>query len=148
MKKNFLSPLFLCSALTLSLILDHQLQLCCAGDLSFSDPSLSVQPPAGAIGFPDRSPDMDALPGFQNPPNGYGNVPFFWWLGDPLTPERLRWEIDQLADKGTVGLQVNYAHSDQGGLIYGYTYPSSPALFRNCSPFLIVIGNLSSAVGV
>ena len=129
MKKNFLSPLFLCSALTLSLILDHQ--LCCAGDLSFSDPSLSVQPPAGAIGFPDRSPDMDALPGFQNPPNGYGNVPFFWWLGDPLTQERLRWEIDQLAGKGTVGLQVNYAHSDQGGLIYGYTYPSSPALFSN-----------------
>lgn len=100
-----------------------------AGDLNFSDPAHSVQPPAGAIGYPDRSPEMDALPGFQNPPPGYGNVPFYWWMGDPLDIERIRWEIDQLADRGTVGLQVNYCHQDQGGLIYGNTYPSSPALF-------------------
>ena len=51
-------------------------------------------PPAGAIGFPIRTPDFDALPGFQNPPPGYGEVAFYWWLGDPLTKERLGWQLD------------------------------------------------------
>ena len=30
---------------------------------------------------------------------------------------------------GISGLQVNYAHSDQGGRSYGLTYPSEPPLF-------------------
>ena len=51
---------------------------------------------AQAIGFPSRDPDLDALPGFQQPPPGYGEVAFYWWLGDPLTKERLAWQLDQL----------------------------------------------------
>ncbi|MBR6460221.1 MAG: hypothetical protein IKS95_00115, partial [Verrucomicrobia bacterium] len=74
MKKSLLIHAFLSSILALSFFLDQL--ICQAGDLRFSDPSLSVQPPIGAVGFPDRSPDMDALSGFQNPPSGYGNVPF------------------------------------------------------------------------
>ncbi len=35
-------------------------------------------------GFPDRSPDLDVLPGFKNPPPGYGEVTFWWWTGDTL----------------------------------------------------------------
>ena len=34
-------------------------------------------PPAGALGYPDRSADLDVLPGFFKPPHGYGQVPFF-----------------------------------------------------------------------
>ena len=100
-----------------------------AGDLDFSDPARTPPPPPGAIGFPSRAPDLDALPGFQRPPPGYGDVGFFWWLGDPLTKERLTWEMDQLAGKGVMGLQINYAHSDAGGRSYGLTYPSDPPLF-------------------
>jgi hypothetical protein len=37
-----------------------------------------------ARGYPSRDPNLDALPGFQNPPPGYGEVPFWWWTGDPL----------------------------------------------------------------
>ena len=85
--------------------------------------------PEGAKGFPSRDPELDAYPGFVNPPPGYGEVAFYWWLGDRLTKERLEWQLNQLQDKGVMGLQVNYAHSDQGGLIYGYTYPSDPPLF-------------------
>jgi hypothetical protein len=101
-----------------------------AGDLDFSDPANVAPPPAKAIGFPNRGADFDALPGFKSPPPGYGEVPFYWWVGDPLTKERLSWELDQLAQvDGVMGLQINYAHSDRGGLIYGLTYPNDPPLF-------------------
>jgi len=78
-----------------------------------------------------RAPDpMEGIAAkFASPPPGYGEVAFFWWLGDTLTHERLLWELDKLKGKGVVGLQVNYAHSDSGGLIWGLTYPSRPKLF-------------------
>ncbi len=99
------------------------------GDLALSDPSNVKPPPSGAIGFPSRELNLDALPGFKKPPPGYGEVGFYWWLGDPLTKERLAWQLDRLAGKGVMGLQINYAHGDRGGLFWGLTYPSDPPLF-------------------
>jgi len=95
--------------------------------LAPANPGMTAPP--GAIGFPSRAPGLDALPGFVSPPPGYGEVGFFWWLGDPLTRERLEWQLDRLEGKGAMGLQVNYAHSDRGGVLYGLTYPSDPPLF-------------------
>ncbi|MCX6223806.1 MAG: hypothetical protein NTV01_03505 [Bacteroidia bacterium] len=69
-------------------------------------------------GYPDRSANLDVYPGFKNPPAGYGEVSFYWWLGDTLTKERIIWQLDQLAGKSITGLQVNYAHSDEGGNIW------------------------------
>ena len=83
------------------------------------------------MGFPDRSPDLNVLPGFKNPPKGYGEVSFYWWIGDPLSKERILWQLDQLKDKSITGLQINYCHTDTGGATYGLTYPSQPALFSN-----------------
>lgn len=83
------------------------------------------------IGFPDRSPNMDVLPGFKSPPKGYGEVSFYWWLGDTLTHERILWQLNQLKDKSITGLQINYCHTDKGGASYGLTYPSQPALFSD-----------------
>ncbi len=83
------------------------------------------QPP----GYPSRAADRDMLPGFRTPPPGYGEVGFYWWLGDPLTKERLTWQLDQLKNKGISALQVNYAHSDKGGRSYGLTFASDPPLF-------------------
>ena len=100
-----------------------------ASDLDFSDPANDVPAPPWAVGQAHRAPDLDALPGFQNPPPGFGVVPFFWWLGDPLTKERLGWILDQMAGMGISGYQINYAHSDRGGRSYGLTYPSEPPLF-------------------
>ncbi len=69
----------------------------------------------------------DVLPGFKNPPPGYGEVAFYWWVGgDPLTKERLEWQLDRLAHKGMSGLQINYAHSHTQGWP---TYPTDPPLF-------------------
>jgi len=102
------------------------------GDLAFSDPAKIAPPPAGAIGFPSRAVDLDVLPGFRQPPQGYGEVAFYWWLGDPLTKERLSWQIEQLDKvKGVMGLQINYAHSDRGGHSWGLTFPSEPPLFSD-----------------
>jgi hypothetical protein len=77
----------------------------------------------------DRDSSFDVLPGFINPPKGYGEVPFYWWQGDTLTRERIQWQLDQMADKGISSLQINYSHRDYGGLTYGLSNPSKPPLF-------------------
>lgn len=83
------------------------------------------------VGYPSRDKNLDVLKGFINPPDGYGVVSFYWWLGDPLTKERIEWQLNRLKDKGITGLQVNYANSDSGGPNYGLTYPSEPPLFSD-----------------
>jgi hypothetical protein len=113
----------------LCLILSMALTPAFADNLAFSDPANTPPPPAGAVGFANRAPDLDVLPGFQHPPPGFGVVPFFWWLGDPLTKERLGWILEQMSGTGIAGYQINYAHSDQGGRSYGLTLPSEPSLF-------------------
>ncbi len=80
-------------------------------------------------GYPDRSPKLNVLPGFIHPPKGYGDVAFYWWQGDTLTRERLTWQLDQLKDKGVSSLQINYSHLDEGGISYGLSNPSKPALY-------------------
>jgi hypothetical protein len=84
---------------------------------------------AGPPGYPSRDANFDVLPGFRTPPAGYGEVPFYWWMGDKLTRERLSWEMDQLQGHSISSLQVNYAHSDKGGRSHGLTYESDPKLF-------------------
>jgi hypothetical protein len=96
-----------------------------ATELPFGDPS-TVSPPAQAAGYPSRAPNLDAWPGFRSPPPGYGQVPFWWWTGDPLHEERLIWQLDQLHAMGISGVQVNYAHEDSPGWP---TYPSEPSIF-------------------
>ncbi len=90
------------------------------------DPVGGIALPAGASGFPCRDPGFDVLPGFRNPPAGYGEVPFWWWTGDPLDEERLLWQLDELHRKGVSGVQVNYAHEDSPGWP---TYASEPPIF-------------------
>jgi hypothetical protein len=91
----------------------------------------SVQASAQILqsGYSDRDLSSDVLPGFINPPEGYGEVPFYWWQGDTLTHERILWQLDQLASKGISSLQINYSHRDFGGLTYGLSNPSKPPLF-------------------
>lgn len=80
---------------------------------------------------PDREGTSDIEQGFRNPPACYGIVPFFWWVGDPLTKERLSFELEKLSGHDLCGLQINYAHSAKGGRAYGLTYPSDPPLYSD-----------------
>ncbi|GLX68441.1 glycosyl hydrolase [Paenibacillus glycanilyticus] len=82
-----------------------------------------------SIGFPSRDPDLDVYPGFVQPPQGYGEVAFYWWVGDSLTKERLEWQLEQLKDHHVTALQINYAHTDQGGDSFGLSIVSDPPLF-------------------
>jgi len=77
-------------------------------------------------GYPDRSPNLDAQPGFKYPPAGYGEVPFWWWSGEDLDEDRLLWQLRQLHEKGISGVQVNYSHLDTPGWL---TDTKEPALF-------------------
>ena len=80
-----------------------------------------------------RDPGPDALQrAFATPPAGFGIVPFFWWLGDPLTRERLSWILAQMEGMPITGYQINYAHGYQnGGMSWGLTLPSEPPLFSD-----------------
>lgn len=68
-----------------------------------------------APGWPSRDPQLNVLPGFQNPPAGYGEVPFWWWSGEDLDVDRLVWQVRELHKKGISGVQVNYSHYDTDG---------------------------------
>jgi len=62
-------------------------------------------------GYPSPDGKIDIRSGFLNTPEGYGNVPFFWWTGDSLKLDRLAYELDLLADSPTDGFAVSYNHT-------------------------------------
>ncbi len=97
--------------------------------LSFAFFSGSVLAQTDASRF-DASSNVGLAEGFETPPPGFGEVPFWWWTGEKLNVERLRWQLDELAKKGISGVQVNYAHQDvtnekQPNWL---TYPNEPEI--------------------
>ena len=68
-----------------------------------------------AVGYPCRDDDFDVLPGFVDPSPGYGEVAFYWWMGDPLTKERLSWQLDQLQNTGVAVPAKGYFYPPQVG---------------------------------
>ncbi len=52
-------------------------------------------------------------------------------MGDTLTREHLTAHLDLLKGRGISSLQVNYAHSDKGGKLWGLTYKSKPEIFTD-----------------
>jgi len=90
----------------------------------FCDPALLPPAPPQSPGFPDAEAPADLEAAFRNPPAGYGEVPFWWWTGDPLDKERLLWQIEKLHAMGIPGVQVNYAHDKDMA-----TYPAEPPIF-------------------
>ena len=43
---------------------------------------------------------------FDDPPRGFSPVPIWWWSGEPLDPERLRWQLQRFAEGGIYNLVV------------------------------------------
>lgn len=81
-------------------------------------------------GYPERSSIKDLYEKFQCPPEGYGEVPFYWWQADTLTKERLTWQLDELSKKKISSLQINYSHTDnKEGYFWGSSLKSQPAQF-------------------
>lgn len=88
-------------------------------------------------GFPEKSPS-NLYEKFQNPPKGYGNVPFYWWQGDPLVKERLAEQLEILSEAAIDGFAVSYSHTaptvdvamaKNGYGFAGNTEPGSPKIF-------------------
>ncbi len=51
---------------------------------------------------------------FRSPSPDYGPVPFWWWVGERVTRERIAWQLDQLAAKGVCNAIVSYNHHADG----------------------------------
>lgn len=82
------------------------------------------------IGYPKRDGINNLFTNFQSPPEGYGEVPFYWWQADTLTKERLIWQLDLLSQKKITSLQINYSHTDdRKGYFWGSSLKSQPAQF-------------------
>lgn len=59
----------------------------------------------GTSGSAGRAAGLPADPlaeGFRDPPRSYSQVPFWSWNGR-LEPDRIRWQIDQMVEKGVYG---------------------------------------------
>ena len=97
-------------------------------NMGWSELDYMPAPPPGALGFPSSDSDLDVMAGFKKPPPGYGQVPYWWWTGDPLDKDRLLWQIEELHRKGVSGMQVNYAHEDTEGWP---TYVVEPEIFTD-----------------
>ncbi len=112
------------------------------GDPGLSDPAKRPSPPSGALGYPSCDVSLDALPGFQAPPAGYGEVPFWWWTGDKLDTDRMIGQIHELHRKGIGGVQVNYSHFDTPGWM---TDQDEPRIFTEA--WWDVYSQISEACG-
>ena len=98
--------------------------------------------PGRALGYPSRAPDLDVLPGFRNPPPGYGEVPFWWWSGEELDVDRMVAQVRDLHGKGISGVQVNYSHFDTPGWM---TDVKEPRIFSEA--WWDVYGRISQVCG-
>lgn len=53
---------------------------------------------------------MDLIQSLKDTSRRYAPVPFYWWNGDRLEKKRLLYQLDQLAQKGVGGVNINYIH--------------------------------------
>lgn len=87
-----------------------------------------VDYPGYAIGLP-RKDQVDSIQSkFKNPPPGYGESPFYWWVGEKLDKKRIEWQLDQLQAKHLWGLVVSIHHTDKH--IYN-AYKTEPLQFSD-----------------
>ena len=75
-----------------------------AGDLGFSDPANVPPCRPGRWGRRTARRTSMRCPASRSRRRGSGQCRSFWWLGDPLTKERLGWKLEQMAGMGVVGL--------------------------------------------
>ncbi len=55
----------------------------------------------------DTNPQFEELvQRFANPPRDYSPVPIWWWSGERLERERLRWQLEQFAAGGVFNLVI------------------------------------------
>lgn len=64
---------------------------------------------------------------FRTPPAGYGQTPFWWWSGEKLDLDRLRWQLDQLRAGGVRAAVIGYCHHPDGSTDVGDPPVFSPA---------------------
>ncbi len=72
---------------------------------------------------------LSLMQNLMAPPDEYGEVAFYWFVGDKLTKKRLRYQLNKLKGRHVCGLQINYCHTDKGGYFFGLPYQSDPPLF-------------------
>jgi hypothetical protein len=79
--------------------------------------TISDKRTSGASERQSAIPDIPLAPAaaslisnFRSPPVAFGPVPFYWWAGDPLSQERLTWQLDHLKAQGVNQVIISYPH--------------------------------------
>lgn len=91
-------------------------------------PGGSVKIPANAVGLPLKNANPDLVKEFATPPKGYGESPFYWWIGEKLEKDRILWQLDQLKEKHIWGLVISIHHTDKH--VFN-AYKSDPVQFSD-----------------
>ncbi len=72
-----------------------------------------IKIPANTVGLPLKNANPDLIKEFVTPPLGYGESPFYWWIGEKLEKDRILWQMDQLKEKHVWGLVISIHHTDK-----------------------------------
>ena len=54
-----------------------------------------------AVALPRLKEDL--LSQFRNPPTDYGPIDCWWWEAGPLDKDRMRWQLEEMKEKGVSG---------------------------------------------
>jgi alpha-L-rhamnosidase len=98
-----------------------------------------------ALQTPSRA---ELLEGFKLPPSEFAPISFYFWNGEPLTRERLSWQLEQLRAQGILGTVVSYIHRPDGTIDPGDPPVFSEAWWSLFKWFLKESERLGMQVGV
>lgn len=77
---------------------------------------------------------------FDDPPRSFSPVPIWWWSGEKLDAQRLRWQLERFAEGGVYNLLImNLAPA---GPLYGSDPDDPPYFSEETGPFVAETGAL------
>ena len=85
---------------------------------------------------------------FKSPSSDYAPISFYFWNGEPLTRERLSWQLEQVRAQGIMGTIISYIHQPDDRLDPGDPPVFSEAWWELFAWFIAESKRLGMRVGV
>ena len=97
---------------------------------------------------PELTSHAVLLERFKSPPSDYAPISFYFWNGEPLTRERLSWQLEQVRAQGIMGTIISYIHQPDDSLDPGDPPVFSEAWWALFAWFIAESKRLGMRVGV